>query len=234
MKKLCVLISIIMISVSLVGCAASGGPYSYDTSPSIYSSMVFDWDSFTYTNYDASGILKNTGNPTDDFVILYQHIYGESSDNNTLDLYTHLILLLDNLSTVENMDFETILNYNSSELKTAIESHQMSLALNDIVIFNDLKEMKNNSSLYNLYISKIQYIEKRLSISLTEEQISALDYLQIQSVKLYSSNSNIKPGTSNSIPQYDQAFQEANFDFTQDQQALLNISYNILNMLVAD
>ena len=178
MKKLSLLLSMLMMMFLFIGCAMEE---NIPQEASIYGSLNYDWDSMTFTKISQEDILNHVGNPFDDFVILHEKVTGEALTVAELEGYEGLFSILDQLSESSNATLSTILAYSSLEFRSSLDIYSIQLTLNDIVLFNMLQSLVEDikaeiDGVY--YLSKINYIEKRLSIDLSEDDIDGLDYLQ--------------------------------------------------------
>ena len=74
---------------------------------------------------------------------------------------------------------ESILDFSSNEFNDAIQSENMAASLDDIVIFNQIKNMINQIKIdnYNTSIETLTYIKKRLDMTLDQSDLSALELL---------------------------------------------------------
>lgn len=185
MKKIYTLLTMMMLSFLLYSCAAS------DTSPTIDLNMndnlYFDWINMTYTHSNSYDIFYDTSNACDDFFILYQINELPLIENDQKDIYAQTFELLCEFSNVSNYSFQSIFSFNSSDLINAFETYQLTpLTLDEIVGFNQLKllvnDTKTNATIIN-YITRLEYIEIRLNLSLETIDIATLDlaqYLYVQ------------------------------------------------------
>jgi len=193
MKKLSLLLSMLLMMFLFIGCAMEE---NVPQEISIYASLNYDWDSMTFTNISSDDILNQVGNPFDDFAILHEGVTGEAFTVAEFEGYEDLFSMLTQLSNSSGVSIGTILTYSSAELKDRLAPYSsIQLTLNDIVTFNTLKslieEMKVEiDGLY--YLSKINYIEKRLSIDLSQYDIHVLEYLQDYYSELVSFNPSIQ------------------------------------------
>jgi len=179
MKKLSLLLSMSLMMFLFIGCAMED---NVPQEASIYGYLNYDWDSMTFTKITQDDIFNHVGNPFDDFVILHQEVMGEAFTVAELEAYDGLFSMLTQLSSSSGVSIGIILTYSSAELKDRVTPYSsIQLTLTDIVTFNSLKslieEMKAEID-GSYYLSKINYIEKRLTIDLSEDDIRGLDDLQ--------------------------------------------------------
>jgi hypothetical protein len=179
MKKLSLLLSMLLMMFLFIGCAMEE---NVPQEISLYASLKYDWESMTFTQITQYDILNHVGNPFDDFVILHEEVTGEAFTVAEFEGYEDLFSMLTQLSNSSGVAIGTILTYSSQELKDRLAPYSsIQLTLNDIVTFNTLKslieEMKAEID-GSYYLSKINYIEKRLSIDLSDYDIHVLEYLQ--------------------------------------------------------
>jgi len=179
MKKLRLLILMLLSMFLLIGCSMEENvPQDAD----IYGYLSYDWNSMTFTNLAQEDVLNQVGNPYDDFVILHQEIMDQSFTPAEEDAYASLLSNMTELSASEHISMATILAYSSAEFRDVLEIYSIQLTLDDIVTFNTLKslveEIKTKMNDTVLYLSKINYIGYRLSITLDDADVRALNMLQ--------------------------------------------------------
>lgn len=197
MKKYILSCMMILVVFLIIGCSA------YDPMTdeiSIYDDLTFSFETLTYTETSERDILYQVGHPSFDFIILYEKTYPDTLNERDQLLYQGLLETLYDLSILSNQTIKETLLLSSSELRALYEVHDQTIGLSDIVIFNNLKSILTDletSDNINLSISKITYINTRLSISLTNESISALENLQSyhQSFEYYDMSVYIKNET---------------------------------------
>ena len=178
MKKLSLLLSMLLMMFLFIGCAMEE---NVPQEASIYGSLNYDWDSMTFTKISSDDILNHVGNPFDDFIILHEEVTGEAFTVAEFEGYEDLFSILDQLSESSNATFSTILAYSSLEFRSWLDIYSIQLTLNDIVLFNMLQSLVEEIKAEiegSYYLSKINYIEKRLYIDLSEDDIHGLNYLQ--------------------------------------------------------
>jgi hypothetical protein len=170
-------ISVVLILL-LFGCAMEENPLFDET---IYGQITYDFDTMTFTNTSLDDIFYEVGNPWDDFIIMYKTYYGTSIDPTELIAYEALFVKLINLSVASSVTVGTITHYSTEQLNTILEGYAIDLSLTDVIMFNSLKTILNGLRTQEdleIVISKISYLQVRLSVILTEDQIEHLDMLQ--------------------------------------------------------
>lgn len=193
MKKLIFITMLFTMIFLLIGCSAE----QVDPSEiSIYEDLRFDWNSMTFTNTDQRDIFYQVGNPYDDFTILHQEVTGEAFTVSEMNAYNDLFTTMVELSQSSIVDIGVIVTYTSAELKNELENHSMTLTLNHIVTFNSLKDLiEDLKALMNhetYYLSKIEYMEIRLSEVILEDDYHGLEALQDFNTILLDYDSTIK------------------------------------------
>jgi len=189
MKKLLVLFTMI-ITIILSGCSAEMEPEVTETS--FYDYIQYKSYSMSYTNDSESDILYFLDNTYLDFYILNEVLleYNLSSEEQTA--YQQLFIILDELTTKSSFSYRLIDEYSSKDFKSLCDSNAITVTLSDIVTFNSLKTLipDINTALEtrSSEISKIDYVGKILNRSLTDEEISSLDFLQIKYNELFYTN----------------------------------------------
>ena len=84
----------LIILLTLTSCAAS----NFGSDDSIYTDLFFNKESLTYTNNNQKDLLYDTGNPVDDFFILYESFYLtplSTEEKLTYELFFFLNRLID-------------------------------------------------------------------------------------------------------------------------------------------
>jgi len=172
MKKILNTLLILIASFILVSCAAN-----FDMgSPQINDELSYNWQTLTYTNLDLNDIFSQTSQPIDDIVILHQKAYEKTLSQEAYESYVHLFYLMQALSIKENQMIGSYLNYSSSEFQEALTTYNLSATITDIYMFNALKDLK--ALTFNDILSKTDYYHLRTDLSLSTEDLFALNTLQ--------------------------------------------------------
>lgn len=178
MKKYILSSMMILVVFLIIGCSAYD-PMTEDIS--IYDDLTFSFETLTYTETSERDILYHIGHPSFDFIMLYEKNNPDILSEADQLLYQGLLETLYDLSILSAQSIRETLLLSSSELRVLYEVYDQSIGLSDIVIFNNIKSILTDLETSNdidLSLSKISYINMRLSISLTSENISALENLQ--------------------------------------------------------
>jgi hypothetical protein len=186
MKKILFTLLLVTVTTLLYSCA-SNDYFPNENEPSIYDDLTYDFETLTFTNTTAFDILYHVGNPSEDFIILHQELLNKTLTDTQKSVYQHLLINLEDLSKSTQQSLSTILKYSSSELNVALEQADITVTLDDIVAFNELKSFLDEiklSSNQTLSISKTTYIELRLTLDLNQEDLNNLDFLQKQYIEL--------------------------------------------------
>jgi hypothetical protein len=193
MKKMKIIFILMGLISILIGCASRE---PYEETLSIHSHLSYDWNLMTFTNTSSKDILYQAGNSYDDFIILHQEISLESLSINQKIALRNLFDQLDELSLQSNVKLGEILSYSSIELKQAMDTHEMTLTLDHVIVFNQLKSdidlLKQIMESNTFHLSKVNYIEKRLSVTLSDEDIEGLVLLQSVYEELVNIQSDIR------------------------------------------
>lgn len=232
MKKI---ISILILITSLFlfyGCAAES-PWTEGVT--IYSDLYFDFDSMTYTQTESNDMLYRTGNPFDDFIILYLKTGHEAFSTQEMIAYENLFLLLIEATQNNSLSVGTLLTYSSSELRDLFELKDIEITLDDIVAFNNIKQivedLKSTLASTDLIIPKITYIEERLDISLDDTMIEALDTTQYTFNELFDIDQS-KPFKAYTLDELLLQFEDNGFNLDQETQDQISTAYPyIINLL---
>jgi hypothetical protein len=172
----------------LFGCAMEDIPLS---EASIYSNLTYDYDTLTFTETLPLDILYQSGDPLDDFIILYKVYYGTSMTSEEVIAYESLFEKLNYVTAYSSITYGQLTSYSTEQLSVVLEGYSIELTLNDVIIFNDLKttlhEIRGSDEI-DISIGKIAYIEQRLSVSLSENDIFHLDLLQSYYAEIRQSN----------------------------------------------
>lgn len=228
LKLIMILFGLLMITMS----CSSQDPFDDDLS--IYGNLRYDWLSMTFTQNNSFDILYQAGNPFDDFVILHQEVTQKTLLLSDMNSMRDLFDVLTELSNKSDEDIGIILLYTSSVLKQAMDSHMIVLTIDHIVVFNQLKvmidEIKDESDDSNFYISKMKYIEKRRMISLSFDEIEALDLLQENYASLLDIDSSIRI-YEQSFDQLMLIFEENLYVIDEETKLILENAYQIIMSL---
>ena len=94
------------------------------------------------------------------------------------------ISLLDQMSREANVSLKTLMSFSSAEFLQVATANQITLSIDDIVGFNDLKAVIDTLS-GSIGIPKAKLIEDRLGLELTSEEEQGLALLQEYYNSLY-------------------------------------------------
>ncbi len=186
MKKIYLILLMLVTSFLIASCSAA---YDGTNIPlSIYDHISFNFDTMTYTSYDSYDIVYDLGNPFDDFVILHENLYDSDFETSEKDAYAYLIDMLYSVGRLTNKNMTDMLAFSSADIKTLLEIHYYTVTIEDIVTFNNLKDlvdtMKQTMTSTDYYIQKTTYIETRLNITLSSTDIYNLELLQEKYIEL--------------------------------------------------
>lgn len=228
MRKLGLLLLILFMFL-LAGCSPQE-PLSEEVS--IYEDLYWSFNSMNFTDTVQNDILFDVGSTFEDFVILHNHILGGSLSVQESDAYTQLLTLMDEVVSKAHVNFFTVSSYSSSELRDACQTYSILLTIDDIVTFNSYKEFIETIKDSTYYISKIDYINLRLSRTLTTTEIQSLDFLQGFYTQLIASN----PSVLLSEMTFQQLLVglavQLSYEPTVDEQARLEVAYDIIMLLI--
>lgn len=199
--------------------------------PYIYGDIFFDYETMVFNTLYESDILYNTGNVKEDFIILHQHMDQITLSSDTIDIYHTLFDKLILLSEEINEPLGRLFNYNSTAIKTSLEDYQIEVTLSDIVTFNEVKQLlthyKEQSSRPS--IRKIDYLSSILDMSLKNEDLENLDFLQEEYLDLYNTqNIDIQQMSFDDLMI---AFETLGKTYSEDQIVSLNSAYDTLNIV---
>lgn len=181
MKKIkhIVLITVIIL---LSGCMSDMEPY--EEHESIYDNLIYDFEEMTFTNTSDSDILKSTGDSYLDFKYVYNILMDKDLTAEEKIAYKQLFTITDQIVKDTDIVYSTVFNFSSSEFNEISNGLSITLSLENIVAFNSLKtlilDLEEMSNTNNFAIAKLDYIEKRLDITLSDDEESGLALLQEQ------------------------------------------------------
>lgn len=172
MKKI---ILSLLVLLTLSACSSA----NFDGPNALYGYLDYDKATLTYSNQNNNDILYQTGNLRDDFFILYESYYKKPLSKDEKTTYTLFFNKYKDIVLKLNSTNESILDFSSNEFNEAIQSENMDASLDDIVIFNQIKNMINQIKIdnYDTSIKTLTYIKKRLDMTLDEFDFSALELL---------------------------------------------------------
>ena len=232
MKKIISILILITGLFLLHGCSAES-PWTEEVT--IYSDLYYDFDSMTYTQTESNDILYRTGNPFDDFIILYLKTGHEAFTAQEMIAYENLFSLLTDATENSSLTVGILLTYSSSELRDLCEQKAIETTLDDIVAFNNIKQivedLKTTLTSTDLIIPKITYIEQRLDISLDDTTIEALDITQYTFNELFDIDQS-KPFKVYTLDELLLQFEDNGFNLDQETQDQISTAYSyIINLL---
>lgn len=185
MRKYFILLLVTLVTL-LSGCMSSdmepeeidnpiGKPYG----SSLTTDMFFEWGTLTYRTTYTSDILYGFTSPEYDY--LYVISEDESFSEQKLQAYQDTFEMLVELdSIVASFSLIELDKFSTDEIKTMAEANEIEVTAYDIFTFSSIKEdfVSNQTNYYHSRITKFEYIEKRLSTELSEDDEAALLYLQ--------------------------------------------------------
>lgn len=225
MKKL-VLLCMIGLSVFFLQACAMG---PMDQEASFNTPLYFSELTLTFTNTTEVDILYDTGNPTDDFTLLYE-LYADNPTAEQKVIYRDFMDTLEIVSIASHRDYGYLFNLSSSEIKELYDAESIPFGINEVVIFNEIKDeiayYKETQS--SPRVSKIEYIEFRLNRDLNSEEISNLFFLQdiYNEFKAYNSGFSLKTDSFESLIAYFEAGR-----FTETEQTNLESAYTLIQSI---
>jgi hypothetical protein len=151
----------------------------------IPNDLIFSWHSLTYTETDDYDIFYHLGSPIDDFVILHQRAFNETLNETEINAYDQLFNILNDIADSQYISIGDTFNYTSAEINEFAKNINQSLSINDIVTFNNFKDVKESLETTSTAISKSLYYELRTDQTLTDEQYNNIELLQNYFIKLY-------------------------------------------------
>lgn len=191
MKKILFITILVITALIINGCATQEDPYFEE--PDIYGYLYYDFNTMIFTTLDESDLLYNVGKVKRDFVILHQEMNLEVFTQEDIFLYDSLIDKLVTLSQNTQTSIGSLITYTSSDIKIAFENQQIEVTLNDIVIFNSIKQIIEQVKALNdkPYIRKIDYIEYVSNLELSNLDVDNLQFLQMTYTYLLTNGINI-------------------------------------------
>jgi len=191
MKRISILVLVLLVAL-LSSCASADESYEPLSNFDQYEQLNYDFKTLTFTNTQPQDILYGTGNPLSDYIILNTIIDDTSLTNEKEIAVAKTFELLDTLGTSTDFVYADIVEYSSQEIKDYSDQIEAEVTVTDLVTFNAIKsdiaykiDTENNT---NYRITKVDYIEKRLDTTLTDEDITALALLQNKLNEYYEYN----------------------------------------------
>jgi hypothetical protein len=215
----------------MVSCSAMDEE-PYMDEPYIYGNMLFDYETMTFNTTYESDILYDTGNAKEDFIILHQNFNQEVLSDESIVIYHDLFDKLISLSDTTHEPIGRLFDYSSTQIKTALEDHLIDVNLNDIVTFNEIKQLlssyKEQSSRPS--IRKPDYLSFILDKNLTTEDLEDLGFLQEAYLELYANKGyiNIKEMSFEDLVS---AFESIGKTYSEDQTTSLGLAYDMLTLV---
>lgn len=189
MKRI-VLLLIIPLIMLLFGCAMKEEqPFDDDIDVSINDQVYYSYSTLSFMNTSSYDIFYNTGNASDDFLILLDELSEKASlSTEEIDAYIALFEKVDEISSKTNDLPGDLLYLSLADFKTIAERYDIEVTLSDIFTYNSVASMINDLQVANnnknVFMSKIEYVETRLGRNLTPSEIEDLRFLQESIVSL--------------------------------------------------
>jgi hypothetical protein len=194
--------------------------------------MIYDYETMTFNTTYESDILYNTGNAKEDFIILHQNLNQEVLSDESIVIYHDLFDKLISLSDIIDEPIGRLFDYSSTQIKTALEDHLIDVNLNDIVTFNEIKQLlssyKEQSSRPS--VRKPDYLSVILDENLTNEDLEDLGFLQEEYLELYANREDINIKEM-SFEDLMSAFESIGKTYSEDQITSLGLAYDMLTFV---
>ena len=236
MKKLIGLF-LVAILVLLSGCSASDDVIDEPTAV-IHENLYYSLGSMSYTNTPDYDILYQVDDTYEDFVILHEKIMNTDLTQGEKTAYEQVLDIIDQVEKLSPFSYSQIIDFSSKEFNDLCESKSIILSLVDVVTFNALKELFSEMRIVlntkSSSIAKLSYIEIRLDVTLSTEEIESLDLLQNRYSELFSYDSNYSfDFKTKSLEDLLLDF-ESNIEYIPSDNELLEleIAYDILQLLI--
>lgn len=175
MKK-SILMIVLLIGVFLLQACAMA---PMDEAVSFDAPLYYNELSMTFTNTSEHDILYQTGNPADDFILLYR-MHAENPNPTDEAIYLAFMQTLYSISMSQHVSMAGLFRLSSSELKQYFDAAGIAMSINDVVTFNTIQSeiTKYKETQNSPMVSKRAYIEYRLSITLSEDDYQGLRFFQ--------------------------------------------------------
>ena len=171
----------------LSGCMNAESPQ--DEVASVYGNIYYDSDTMSFTNTSEIDIFYKKGDTYFDFVYTHDRLMDTTLTSEEKLAYQHLFIITDQIVNNSNIDYAELMTLSSSEFKTACDNLSIEIGLDDIVVFNSLKQLVetigNLPGSSSVKLVKLTYLELRLDITLTEDEKESLELLQELYNELY-------------------------------------------------
>lgn len=177
MKKLFVL-SLIILMI-FVGCSSS----TMMENLSIYDNTTYSYEDLSFIDKNQDDVLYYIYNDFQDFLVMVE--VAKTKDLIS-DIPSDLEMIVNTLSVLSEKSgesFRSLVEKTSAELNTLAINNSLSLTVDDIVGFNNLKTFLLSLT-GRTTISKITYIELLLDRELSNEEKSGLNLLQDEYINI--------------------------------------------------
>ena len=206
--------------------------------PSIYDYLYYDFDSLSLTNTSESDILYLKQDTYFDFNYIYNELTSSNLTTSEQLVYQDLFTVTDQIADEANIEYEEIINLSSSEFRDTCDNLSIEIGLDEIVSFNSLKELiQDLETLSDSRLSripKLNYIELRLDITLTNEEKDSLEFLQEIYNDLYEHTYNSYDFKEETIDSLLLLFkEELNYEPNETALADIEIAYDIISRLAS-
>lgn len=203
---------------------------------SIHDHLRFSYASMTYTDTREYDILFEVGNPSKDFIILYNYTQAEALTIEEVSSIDEISVVLTSVSIASAITYSSLLELPSQDFNELAASHSITLTLSEIVAFNEMKTkisvLKNSLTTNGYLISKIDYIENRIDRQLTTEEITSLELLQDYFYRLNYPQINYTLNSSAGLNYFSEAIQTITVDPpTVIELSQLELAYAIIELL---
>ncbi len=232
MKKIRLIVMLIIAVFMMIGCSAMDQE-PYVDEPYIYGNMYYDYVTMKFNTPHEADLLYDIGDVKEDFIILHLQMNQIALSDEQVQNYEILLDKLITLSDLINESMGRLFNYSSTQIKSSLEDHLIEVTLNDIVTFNEIKQLidsyQEQSSRPS--IRKVDYLSSILDISLTTEDLEHLDFLQEEYLELYINRENIDIKTM-SFEDLLSAFESLGKTYSESQITSLNLAYDTLTLVL--
>ncbi len=145
--------------------------------------LVFDWSTYTFTNTVDYDLVYNASTPYQDYLLLVNTFTTIELSSLQIEAYSTTFSLIEDYTEEGLVTYDEISATTLSEFYTFDKNLTTEAAFSIAALQVDIDCIQAETYYYAL--SKLAYLENRLNITLSNDDIDNLDYLQSVYITLY-------------------------------------------------
>lgn len=239
MKKIFIFISFVLIMI-LFGCSAatqeattsitttSNATY-ITTTANISPDLIYFSEDLTFSNVDEDSFLNYIVDDYQDIRIILDLAYSEGDVLALPETIDSTLDTLERITNASGISLKALINHSFSTLNDIAKNNDVTLTVQDIVGFNDIKDVVAQLS-YSYRLTIEEYLEARLQRPLTQDEANGVNtfYWLYMSLVWNSDSYDLSGKTAEQFILDVSGNQEVNFNPTEYEEIIITAVINVL------